>query len=187
MGDGLPVGPHPNLGGSNSPLGEEIFGLLLGWCRLVFPGMAWRGSSSVRPELCRRVGVGLPGCACVLGHGPTSFLRLRCRPYPAPILTVPPALRLRTNGGAWVCWRGGLRPRIWGFLRLAFAQDERGSGQALPGGPHPNLPPAGGRDYWLVLSWCGACVFGLGCALPFISLGLAVVDLYSVAAGFCYV
>ena len=52
---GLPEGPHPNL---PPPGGRDYW--FTSWF-FVPPGIAQRGSTSVRPELCRRVGVGLPG------------------------------------------------------------------------------------------------------------------------------
>ena len=165
--------------------------------------MRGRGSTSVRPELCRRV-----------GRWPFDAAQDRLTRGPHPSL--PPAggkglfglvLGLFVfSGGAPLPFAlgGGVRLPIWVGLRASFdcaalrcapfrfAQDERrgagcsgcaggaphpfalscveglglalrrgsgqalrrgsgqalrrGSGQAYPG-PHPNLPPAGGRDY----------------------------------------
>ena len=59
--------------------------------------------------------------------------------------------------GCYLVWEGEVSVVFCGGWSFDFAQDARGWGAAgpstrlrtgLPGGPHPNLPPAGGRDFW---------------------------------------
>ena len=135
---GLPMGDGPSTrlrtGLPGGPIltfpqrGEGTIGLFLGL--FVPPGMARRGSISVRPELCRRVGV-----------GPSTRLRtgLRVGAWPTRVSFDFAALRCAPFRFAQDERRGGVARRAcpWG---LAL---RRGSGQALPGAPILTFPQQG--------------------------------------------